>query len=82
MDTTDNGDDRDDLPASQAYVSDHESSDEEGGILEIRKQLVFRTVESIVVKSEKLDDIKLEFNITNEDLFDYLKFKFLRSQDP
>lgn len=81
MDTTDNGNGRDDLPASQAYVSDRDTSDDENGLLEINKQLVFRSVETILVKAKKLEEIKLEFNITNGDLFDYLKFKFLESRD-
>ena len=83
MDTTENGDIKDDYPASQAYVSDKDSSDDEDGeLLEISKRLVFKQNDSILVKSRKLDEIMSEFNITNEDLFDYLKFKYVGSQDP
>jgi len=83
MDTTENGDIKDDYPASQAYVSDKDSSDDEDGeLLEISKRLVFKQNDSILVKSRKLDEIMSEFNISNEDLFDYLKFKYVGSQDP
>ena len=83
MDTTENGGIKDDYPASQAYVSDKDSSDDEDGeLLEISKRLVFKQNDSILVKSRKLDEIMSEFNITNEDLFDYLKFKYVGSQDP
>jgi len=83
MDTTENGDIKDDYPASQAYVSDKDSSDDEDGeLLEISKRLVFKDEESIAVKSRKFIEIMTEFNISNEDLFDYLKFKYFGSQDP
>lgn len=84
MDTTENGDIKDDFPASQAYVSDKDSSDDEEDVkcLEISKRLVFKACDSILVKSKKMDVILLEFNINNKDLFDYLKFKYVGSQDP